>query len=229
MKEIHIFSDFDGTITNKDTLVFLAGTLGGGTGMVQAIGRLIRENRITLREGIAAEMRSIRAPFSRAEALLREEVRIDDGFHSLARWCEEEGVPLTVLSAGFHQIIDLFIRPEDFPRVEVLANTLDPDTDLGWQCVFRDRTEFGHDKAKALQAASRAGKHTIFIGDGLSDRGAAEVADEVFAKHSLVQFCRDKGIPYREFDTFHDILRNLTSIKVSAASAINLIPGNEHP
>lgn len=209
MKNIHIFSDFDGTITDQDTLVFLASTLGGGTEMVQAIGRLIRENSLSLRDGIAAEMRSIRLPFSEAEALLREKVRIDPGFAPLAHWCQNHGIPLTVLSAGFHQIIDLFIKPDEFPRVEVLANSLNPDPRTGWQCVFRDKTEFGHDKATALQAAGKAGQYTIFIGDGLSDRSAAHVADEVFAKHSLIQYCMEKKIPFREFETFDGILAEL--------------------
>lgn len=221
MKKLHIFSDFDGTITNKDTLVFLASTLGGGQSMVEAIGRLIREGTLTLRDGIAAEMRSIREPFSRAEELLREQVRIDDGFPALAAWCAGHDIPLTVLSAGFHQIIDLFIRPAEFPNVEVLANNLNPDPETGWKCIFRDRTDYGHDKAKPLLAARKAGRHVVFIGDGLSDRSAAEVADEVFAKHSLIAYCREKKIPFREFENFSDIVEELRSRGDAALS----IPG----
>ncbi|MBO0798636.1 MAG: hypothetical protein J2P31_07415, partial [Blastocatellia bacterium] len=71
MGKLHIFSDFDGTITEKDTLVFLATRIGGGPQMVEAIGRLIREDHLSLRDGIAAEMRSIRQPFSEAVKLLR--------------------------------------------------------------------------------------------------------------------------------------------------------------
>jgi HAD superfamily phosphoserine phosphatase-like hydrolase len=205
----HIFSDFDGTITETDTLVFLASTLGGGPEMVASIGRLIREGTLTLAEGIAAEMRSIRAPYAEAEKLLRAEVRVDPSFKPFADWCATREIPLTVLSAGFHQNIALFLTRDEFPRVEVLANNLRPNEKIGWQCEFRDKSAWGHDKAVALRAARKRGEHTIFIGDGLSDRGAAEAADEVFAKHSLLPYCRERGIACREFETFDEILTEL--------------------
>lgn len=209
MTKLHIFTDFDGTITEKDTLVFLATHLGGGEKMVQTIGRLIRSGELTLSEAIAAEMRSIRRPFADAEALLRQQVRIDPGFIPFAAWCESKAIPLTVLSAGFHQLIDLFIQRAEFPHLEVLANTLKPNEEIGWQCVFRDKTGWGHDKAVAIKAAKQRSEHTIFIGDGLSDRGAADVADEVFAKHSLVEHCRQHKIRFDEFQTFEDVLKKL--------------------
>ena len=56
--------------------------------MIETIGRLLGTGELTLRDGIAAEMRSIRRPFAEAEKLLREQVRIDPGFMPFARWCE---------------------------------------------------------------------------------------------------------------------------------------------
>jgi 2,3-diketo-5-methylthio-1-phosphopentane phosphatase len=209
MGNIHIFSDFDGTITEKDTLVFLATHLGGGARMVETIGRLIRDGQLSLRDGIAGEMRSIRKPFSEAVSLLQREVRIDPGFAALARWCEEKDIPLTILSAGFHQIIELFIPADQFPKLEIIANDLRPDERTGWQCVFYDNTPFGHDKAEALRVARKRGERVVFIGDGLSDRAAAEAADEVFAKHSLAEYCRERGIDCREYRTFDEILKDL--------------------
>jgi 2-hydroxy-3-keto-5-methylthiopentenyl-1-phosphate phosphatase len=209
MTKPHVFSDFDGTITETDTLVFLTTRLGGGARMVEAIGRLIGEGKLSLRDAIAAEMRSIRKPFVEAERLLREEVRIDAGFAPLARWCEEKKIPLTVLSAGFHQIIDLFISRDEFPNLEILANHIQPNEEVGWQCRFRDGTDWGHDKASHLKEARRRGEYVIFIGDGLSDQAAAEAADEVFAKHSLAEYCRERRINSHEYQTFNDILRRL--------------------
>jgi 2-hydroxy-3-keto-5-methylthiopentenyl-1-phosphate phosphatase len=207
MKKPHIFSDFDGTITETDTLVFLATRLGGGAQMVEAIGRLIGEGNLSLRDGIAAEMRSIRKPFTEAERLLREEVRIDPGFAPLARRLGEKKIPLTVLSAGFHQIIDLFISRDEFPDLEILANNLRPNEEIGWQCEFRDGTDWGHDKARPLDEARRRGEYVIFIGDGVSDQAAAEAADEVFAKHALAEYCRERGINCHEYQSFNDILK----------------------
>ena len=202
---LHIYSDFDGTITQKDTLIFLAENLGGGSPMVEALGRLIREGKISLRDGIAAEMRSIRAPFSEAVRLLRENVALDPGFPRFAKWCAEQRIPLTILSAGFKEIIDLFLPPEDYPGLEVIANSVQPDETRGWQCAFRDETPFGHDKSKVLRAARERKSYVTFIGDGLSDRAPAQVADEVFAKHSLSEYCEANGITCHEFTNFDEI------------------------
>ena len=210
-ERLHIFSDFDGTITEKDTLIFLAERLGGGPQMVQTIGRLIREGKLSLRDGIAGEMRSIRAPFNEARALLLEQVKIDPGFTAFARWCAEHRIPLTVLSAGFKEIVALFISSDEFPGLEIRANTLRPDEEKGWQCIFRDQTPFGHDKAQALREAQKQGHQVIFIGDGLSDRPPAEVADEVFAKHDLAEYCRARGINCHNYQTFDEVLRQLQS------------------
>jgi 2-hydroxy-3-keto-5-methylthiopentenyl-1-phosphate phosphatase len=209
MTKPHIFSDFDGTITETDTLVFLATNLGGGPRMVEAIGRLIGEGKLSLRDGIAAEMRSIRKSFIEAERLLREQVRIDAGFAPLARWLGEKKIPLTILSAGFHQIIDLFISRDEFPHLEILANQLRPNEEIGWQCQFRDGTDWGHDKASHLKEARRRGEYIIFIGDGLSDQAAAEAADEVFAKHALAEYCRERRINCHEYQSFNEILGGL--------------------
>ncbi|HZS03972.1 MAG TPA: HAD-IB family phosphatase [Blastocatellia bacterium] len=206
---IHIFTDFDGTVTEKDTLIFLTTHLGGGAKLIETMGRLVREGQLTLRDCIAGEMRSIRAPFAEAVRLLRKEVQVDPGFAPFARWCEEKGLPLTVLSAGFREIIDLFISPSDFPQLEILANSIRPDEQRGWQCVFRDRTHFGHDKAATLREAKKKGLYTVFIGDGLSDRAPAEIADEVFAKHGLAEYCKSAGINCHEYRTFDEVLRQL--------------------
>ena len=206
---LHIFTDFDGTITQTDTLVFLAERLGGGTQMVTAIGRLIREGKIALRDGIAAEMRSIRAPFSEALTLLDNEVSLDATFLPFAAWCRERSTPLTILSAGFHEIIKHFLGAHSLEHVEVLANRLIPDERTGWRCEFRDSSEFGHDKARRIVTARKKGAKVCFIGDGLSDRSSAEVADQVFAKHGLADYCRERKIAFLPFETFDDVRRRL--------------------
>jgi 2,3-diketo-5-methylthio-1-phosphopentane phosphatase len=209
VSEPHDFSDFDGTITARDTLVFLTERLGGGARMREVTDRLAKEGKISLRQCIAGNMRSIRAPFAEAVRLLREHVAVDPTFAPFARWCAARQIPLTVLSAGFKEIVDLYLPPADFPSLEVRANTLVPDERKGWQCVFRDRSPFGHDKAAAVREARGRGRYTVFIGDGISDRAPAEVAHAVFAKPDLARYCAARSIRCRTFETFDDVARHL--------------------
>ncbi|HEX4947921.1 MAG TPA: HAD-IB family phosphatase [Blastocatellia bacterium] len=206
---LHIFTDFDGTITDTDSLVFLTRELGGGPAVLDSVGKQLRANTMTLREGITTEMATIRAPFAEAEALLRARIKVDPDFPRFVQWCRAEQIPLTVLSAGFHEVIDLFLPPTEFPDLNILASRIQP-LETGWQCVFRDDSDYGHDKAAAIERARAQGYHTIFIGDGLSDRASAEVADEVFAKRYLAEYCRARGIACREFQTFAEVLRLVT-------------------
>ena len=47
----------------------------------------------------------------------------------------------------------------------------------------------------------------MLIGDGASDRKAALLADVVFAKDSLAQFCLERGWPFEPWTTFAEIHR----------------------
>ncbi|HLY37652.1 MAG TPA: HAD-IB family phosphatase [Candidatus Binatia bacterium] len=207
-RRLHVFTDFDGTITDRDSLVFLIERLGGGRRHLAASARQRRDGRLSLRREIATNMRTIRAPWSEATALLRAHVRMDPAFPACAAWCATHGVPLTVLSGGFAEIVALYLDAAVFPGVEVFANTLHPD-ERGWRCVFRDRSDAGHDKAEAVHNAQSRGRYTIFVGDGISDHEAAAVADEVFAKAPLAAWCRRQAIPCREIRSFADVVARL--------------------
>jgi len=60
-------------------------------------------------------------------------------------------------------------------------------------------------KAEIIRQQRRNGSAVIFIGDGLSDRFAAQAADIVFAKRQLLAYCRENGIACRPFETFAEI------------------------
>lgn len=207
-KRLHVFCDFDGTITRPDTVQFLTERFGGGAALYRETGEQLRDGKVTLRDGIARDMATITVPFEEAASALVREVAIDPGFRPFARWCTALGVPLTILSAGFHEIIDLLLVPAELGAVEVRANRFEPGT---WRAVFRDSTPLGHDKAAAVSAARELGRRTVFVGDGFSDREPAEVADLVFARRgrSLIEHCRTRRIACVQFDSFSEVQQNL--------------------
>ena len=207
---LHVFCDFDGTITRPDTIQFLTERFGGGAELYRASGRLLGQGRVTLRDAIADGIGSIQVPFPQVADVLVREVTIDPGFRPFARWCARLGVPLTILSAGFHEIIDLLLVPAELPSLEVRANRLEPGS---WRCIFVDDSPLGHDKSVAVAEARRRGHRPVVVGDGFSDREPAAVADLVFARRgrSLLDFCRRKGIACETFDTFFEVQQDLAS------------------
>ena len=203
---LHVFVDFDGTITHPDTLRVLTERLGAGVEHYEATGKLLRAGSITLRDGIERDMRGIGVGFAEAAAVLLTHVTVDVGFGRLARWCGARRVPLTVLSGGFEEIVDLFLVRSELPAVDVSANRFRAGS---WECIFRDASPAGNDKAAVVAAARAGGRNTVLVGDGFSDEAAAAVADLVYAKHRLAAWCRREGVACEEFETLTDVLESL--------------------
>jgi 2-hydroxy-3-keto-5-methylthiopentenyl-1-phosphate phosphatase len=64
---------------------------------------------------------------------------------------------------------------------------------------------YGNDKTFVIEEVRQPGSILVYIGDGYSDRAAAHVADLVFAKDRLAEYCGAEGIPYVPFVTFETI------------------------
>ena len=198
-----VFSDFDGTIAHPDTLNFLAERFAGAE-FRREIGRQIVSGEMTLRDAIQQEVGVIQGSLEEVLAFLTLHVEVDPSFPVFARWCLEQHIPLTVLSGGMKQVIESLLQPWNLPSVRVLANEVKIE-DNRWKLEFLDSTDWGHDKAASLREAKQAGRVTVFLGDGLSDRGAAKEADIVFAKAGLARFCMEEDIPFREFGSFSEV------------------------
>jgi len=53
----------------------------------------------------------------------------------------------------------------------------------------------------------------VFIGNGNSDKNAAEFCDFIFAKNELLKFCEKERITYFPFNNFTDVIQKLTKLK----------------
>ncbi len=207
-KPLAIFSDFDGTISHPDTLNFLADAFAG-VEFRQRVGRQIVAGEVSLRDAIQQEVNVIRGSLDEVLAFLQKHVEIDDGFPPFARWCFKREIPLTVLSGGMRQVIERLLAPYKLERLRILANHVRIDHNR-WTLDFLDDTPWGHDKGAALRVAKQEGYLTVFLGDGLSDRGAAQEADVVFARSGLARFCQEQGIPHHELSGFTQVQRLIT-------------------
>jgi 2-hydroxy-3-keto-5-methylthiopentenyl-1-phosphate phosphatase len=209
-RPLAVFSDFDGTITHPDTLNFLAETYGGKE-FRRGIGRKIASGEISLRNGIQDELAVIRGSLEENLTYLRQHVVIDPEFPAFAHWCEARKIELTILSGGMKEVIEELLAPLELHSLKIEANHLVISSTGRWSLEFLDETDWGHDKGAALRKARQQGLCTVFLGDGLSDRGAAENADIIFTKGSLASFCDAQEIPHLPFNSFADVQAHLTS------------------
>jgi len=209
-KSLAVFSDFDGTIAHPDTLNFLVERFAGPE-FRQEIGRQIVSGQTSLRDAIQQEVGVIQGSLEEVLAFLKRHIAVDKSFPIFARWCFRHRIPLTVLSGGMRQVIESLLRPYHLPGLRILANDVKIESDR-WRLEFLDNTHWGHDKGAVVHEAKKAGHLTVFLGDGLSDRGAAVEADVVFAKAGLALFCQDKGIPFRQFSNFSEVRSALSQM-----------------
>ena len=200
-----VFCDFDGTITNRDSIVFLTERFGAGTGFRRDIVEAFKQGRLTITELIEQELGTVRATWEQAEAALKANISVDPSFPEFVDWCRKNGHSLTVLSSGMMPVLDLFIGDMGIPR---FAHSVDISPQ-GWR-YHRNKA---NDKEVILEKAKKEGS-LIYIGDGTSDVSAIPFAEILFAKSFLAEYCNDHEVdffPYESFDDVRQVLSSATS------------------
>lgn len=211
-----IFCDFDGTLTDKDTIDLLV-EHHLGVDYRRNVSRRLLSGQATIREILIEEFEQLTVTPEEIAAFLLARVQVDPHLNELIAYAAERDFPLMVLSSG----MDLLIHPllhAVGSRLPVRCNRLVCDRS-GEQprlrIEFRDDSENGHDKAAVLREARREGYEIIYLGDGLTDVACAREADVLFARRQLEDYCRREGIPYRPLHGCIDVLEYLRSQEAS--------------
>jgi len=201
-----VFLDFDGTITEADVGVHLLDRLGDPAW--RQVEDLYFSGAIGSRECLEKEW----ALLPRDEAALRRvaaEVPLDPGLGDLVTGLRHAGAEVTVVSDGFgFYVADAVARF----GLDVLTNEVDfgtgrlefPNLDRCCPC-----STCGTCKQAPLKDARRRGRTAVLVGDGASDRKAALLAQRLFAKGDLAEWCELGDVPYEPFTTLADVHRAL--------------------
>jgi 2-hydroxy-3-keto-5-methylthiopentenyl-1-phosphate phosphatase len=193
--------DWDGTVTERDTLV-LALLEFGDPAVYDLTERALEEGEMNFRQVMEAEMRTIRSPVAEVSDWLLEQVRLRPGFRELA----ERHRPV-VVSAGFHELIEPLLARDGLDWLEVRANRLDARPD-GWRILWRDDALCAACDDFCKRATLPDGE-VVYVGDGYSDRCAALAADRVFAMDGLAEYLQARGEPFEPFVGFPELGRAL--------------------
>jgi 2-hydroxy-3-keto-5-methylthiopentenyl-1-phosphate phosphatase len=195
--------DWDGTVTVDDTLIVALREFGSWQVYLDASAAL-RRGEITLHEEIRRDAESITAPIDEVAGWLRENLELRPGFHDLA----EAYRPL-IVSSNFRQLIEPILEREGV-ELEVRANevTWSP---AGWRATFRNGDVCGTCGEPCKRADLPADGEVVYVGDGYSDRCAAQAADRIFARDSLARYLAEQGVAYEPFDDLDDVARALAA------------------
>ncbi len=211
-----IFCDFDGTLTDKDTIDLLVEHYLG-VEYRRNVSRRLLTGQITIREVLVEEFDQLAVTPEEIAEFLLARVQVDPHLNELIAFAAERGYPLTVLSSG----MDLLIHPllhAAGSTVPVRCNRLVCDRSGArphLRIEFRDDSDNGHDKAAVLREARRDGYEVVYLGDGLTDVACAREADVLFARRQLEDYCRRERIRYHPLNGCVDVLTYLRSREAS--------------
>lgn len=205
-----VLSDFDGTITRDDVAELLLQRFAGDAWL--AIEAEYRAKRIGTREAMAREFGLLRA--SREEMLdyVREHARMDKDFPEFMRFCARTGIRLEVVSEGLDFYVHELMRRWRLDLPVRTNEALFTPTGLEVGHPYEDATcrLCGTCKLKRLFELRVSGYRVTYVGDGHSDICPAIEADAVFAKGHLARLCREESVPFLPFETFADVLREMS-------------------
>jgi 2-hydroxy-3-keto-5-methylthiopentenyl-1-phosphate phosphatase len=203
--------DFDGTVTKQDLLDTIASRFGDPA-VYQEVEDGLDEGWMPLREVITREFRPVTSPLEDIVRWELENVEIRAGFRELVRLAEERDWRVVIVSSGFHELIEPILEREGVD-VEVHANRVDARPD-GWRVLwqYEDSCESCGESCKRSIVRKFAGDdELVYVGDGYSDRCAAEASDRIFATKGLARYLDERGVSYERFDDFHQIAERLAS------------------
>ena len=196
---MQVVMDWDGTATDVDFLEAVITTFGDERIYEATESEL---GRLTLNEVIAIETATVSTPLAQVVDWVREHARLRPGFPEFARTYR----PL-VVSSGFSELIEPVLEREGL-QLEVVANRLDPRPD-GWRAIFRNEEPCPvcGEPCKRADVAELDG--IAYVGDGVSDRCVALVADRVFARDGLARYLTSREVSFEPYEDFYDVARAL--------------------
>jgi 2-hydroxy-3-keto-5-methylthiopentenyl-1-phosphate phosphatase len=215
---LNIICDFDGTIALEDVTDSLLERFADESW--KDVEAQWLAGKIGSRDCMAYQVRLIEADYERLNRYL-DTVEIDPSFASFVDKCKKfDEINLHIVSDGIDYAIKRILANNGLSNLRVKANAL---VALPGN---RYRLEFPHSKpdcnvqagtckcaiAQMRGEKARSTSSTLLIGDGLSDVCLASRANFVFAKHRLLDHCRENSIPHLPFATFSDVERQLAPV-----------------
>lgn len=141
------FTDFDGTITTRDSNDWMIDNLGFGQSRRQTLAERVLHQTLTFRSAFDTMLESVPTPFDECIALLLDNIKLDPGFRAFYDWARANNIPIVVLSGGMAPIIRALLDKlmgEDSSWLQIISNDVAPrggksiNEERGWQIAFHD-------------------------------------------------------------------------------------------
>lgn len=211
VRPLLIACDFDGTITQRDTLHAIVEAFGGW-GVWDEIEPRLRAGELTLEQAMERQFAEVRSTPEAVRELVLREAPLRPGFAELVEWARRNGHRLVVLSSGFRSVIDAILAEGGVRGLAIHSHEARFSaegcrlvwSDRGERCRICERPCKRHDLV-----AEWRGEPLVYLGDGISDRCAARMADLIFARDGLADYLAGERVAYLPFEDFFEVRARL--------------------
>ena len=214
-RTLKVFVDFDGTITLED----VGESIFKKFGETEKVKRIIEDllsDKISSRQCWDELCDSVdninKAELDKFIDLLD----VDPTFIPFVKFCSENKIDMVVLSDGFDYYIDRLFNKAGLTGLKYYSNKLFVD-DKGilkaeYPYFDVDSPTSANCKKNHIINHSSDDEYTVYIGDGNSDKEAAQFCDFIFAKDGLARFCSIERISFYPFKNFTEVQNKLTEL-----------------
>jgi 2-hydroxy-3-keto-5-methylthiopentenyl-1-phosphate phosphatase len=143
-------------------------------------------------------------------------MEIDQSFIVFTGFCSDNNLEMIVLSDGFDFYIDKMFAKYKLEEIKYYSNNLKIEADgrlsTGYPHYDADSPTSANCKRNHIINHSSDEDYTVYIGDGNSDKEAAQYCDFIFAKKDLARFCSMERISFYPFNNFDDVKNKLVEL-----------------
>lgn len=217
MKNIQVFSDFDGTITKEDTLnKFLS--VYADKKWLEVEDRWI-EGEIGSKECIEEQMKLFPDMTRKIMEDFVDSIEIDETFVPFYEYIKSENIDFYIVSDGFDLFIERILARYDIKDVKIFSNKLHFNNKKYTfetafpHCHHGCKRQSGVCKCNVVESNRIVTKSLIYAGDGMSDFCVSNKVDILFAKGSLLEYCKntknDNLIGFESFNEIKDYIKRV--------------------
>ncbi len=207
MKTI-IVSDFDGTVTKKDSLYDFFETYAE-TSWLEVEKKWV-DNKIGSMECLEQEFELVKGLDEKLIDEYTSTIELDSYFKD---FISKNDFDFVIVSDGIDYFINKILEKNNIETIKIISNHaefIDKKFTLSFPNKnLKCKNGSGTCKCAVVRDLRQNYDRIIYIGDGQSDFCVADKADILFAKGSLLNYCRENNIKHREFKNFKDIISRL--------------------
>ena len=214
-RTLKVFVDFDGTITLEDVGEAIFKKFGE-TEKVKKIIEDLLSDKISSRQCWDELCDSVDNINKVELDEFIDLLDVDPTFIPFVKFCDENKIDMVVLSDGFDYYIDRLFNKAGLAGLKYYSNKLFVDETGILKAEYPyfdvDSPTSANCKKNHIINHSSDDEYTVYIGDGNSDKDAAQYCDFIFAKDGLARFCSMERISFYPFRDFSEVQNKLTEL-----------------